>query len=137
MKILKYDYLPKEALMVRMTVFVDEQGFVDEVDEIDNIATHLVAFDDGEAIATCRLFLKENSYVLGRFAVLKPFRKKGVGRCLLSAAENAIIKIGGKELRLHSQLRAAEFYEKSGYERFGEIELEENCPHIWMKKELY
>ena len=35
-----YDYLPESAKFVRQTVFVDEQGFVNELDETDNIATH-------------------------------------------------------------------------------------------------
>ena len=26
------------------------------------------------------------------------------------------------------------FYEKQGYLPYGEIELEEDCPHIWMRK---
>lgn len=35
-----YDYLPESAKFVRQTVFVDEQGFVNELDETDNIATY-------------------------------------------------------------------------------------------------
>jgi len=136
MVIWTYNYLPEEALKVRMTVFVDEQGFVDEVDEIDSFATHFVVYNDGQAIATCRLFLKDNKYILGRFAVIKAFRKNGIGRKLLTAAEEYVKNKGYNELRLHSQIRAAVFYEKCGYHRFGEIELQENYPHIWMKKEL-
>jgi len=68
--------------------------------------------------------------------VIKAFRKNGIGRKLLTAAEEYVKNKGYNELRLHSQIRAAVFYEKCGYHRFGEIELQENYPHIWMKKEL-
>ena len=37
-----YDYLPESAKFVRQTVFVEEQGFVNELDETDNIAMHIV-----------------------------------------------------------------------------------------------
>ena len=37
-----FDYLPLEAKNIRETVFVNEQGFNYEFDDIDDIATHLV-----------------------------------------------------------------------------------------------
>ena len=136
MKILSYDYLPQDAFDIRVKVFMDEQGFVDEMDETDSFATHFLAFDGEKAVATCRVFQKNGQFILGRFAVLKEYRKQGVGRLLLNAAEQKVKELGGSELILHSQLRAKEFYEKCGYVCFGEIELEENYPHIWMKKIL-
>lgn len=68
MIIKKYDICPEEAVQIRLTVFVDEQGFQDEFDEIDKYATHLVAFDNDKPIATCRVFKKGNSgeYFVGR-----------------------------------------------------------------------
>ena len=35
---------------------------------------------------------------------------------------------------LHAQIQAQQFYEKQGDLPYGEIEYEENCPHIWMLK---
>ena len=40
-----YDTLPEEAVRIREVVFVEEQGFQDEFDEIDSYAKHLVLFD--------------------------------------------------------------------------------------------
>ena len=54
----------------------------------------------------------------------------------MSFVEATLLSVGYNELYLHSQLRAKKFYEKCGFVSFGEIELEENCPHIWMKKSL-
>ena len=48
----KYDFLPPEALEIRIKVFVDEQGFCDEFDATDAVATHLVLFDGDSAVDT-------------------------------------------------------------------------------------
>ena len=49
-----YDTLPEEAVRIRKTVFVEEQGFQDEFDKIDSYARHLVLFDGENPIAVCR-----------------------------------------------------------------------------------
>ena len=41
--------LPKEAIDIRITVFTDEQGFFDEFDDTDRVATHFIAFDGEKA----------------------------------------------------------------------------------------
>ncbi len=134
MDIFKYDYLPEEAKEIRIKVFVEEQGFTDEMDEIDDIATHFVAFSGKKPVGTCRIFETKDGYVLGRLAVLKEFRKNGVGKELLKFAQETVAEKGGSFLKLHSQTHAINFYEKCGYKSFGEIEYEQDCPHIWMIK---
>ena len=135
-EIKKYATLPKCALDIRITVFVKEQGFVDDEDETDKVALHLVLLEDGTPIATCRVFVREDDgeYLLGRFAVLKEYRGRGVGRELLCFAEDSVRELGGTRLTLHSQYDAREFYEKCGYSQEGDIEYEQGCPHVWMYK---
>ena len=136
MSIRTYHTLPQEALAVRMAVFVDEQGFVDEFDDTDSIATHLVLFDGETPIGTCRIFPAgvTSTYILGRLAVLKPYRGHGCGSRLITAAEEYVRSVGGTALALHSQCQAQVFYEKCGYLPYGDVEDEQGCPHIWMKK---
>ena len=139
MEILSFSTLPPEAALIRQKVFVEEQGFQYEFDEIDDISTHFVLFDDNSTpIAACRVFWSEknNSYVLGRLAVIKEYRGKGLGRTIVDDAEKHIKKMGGKELQLHAQCRITEFYKRIGFTPFGEVEYEEDCPHIWMKKSI-
>lgn len=138
MKICIYEnQLPDQAKFIRETVFVEEQGFKEEFDTTDNISTHLVAYDGDKAAATCRFYQDDDgNYFLGRLAVLKEYRGKGVGAQLVNKAEECIMIRGGKELKLHSQLRAKPFYEKIGYNSFGEVDYDEDCKHIWMKKKL-
>ena len=138
MDIKVYNYLPEGALDVRITVFVDEQGFCDEVDDTDSVATHLLMLDGEKAVATCRFFPDDTDgkYILGRLCVLREYRGRGLGSELLKAAEKAAKDKGANSLWLHSQLHAKDFYSRLGYTVSSGIEYEQHAPHVWMKKEL-
>ena len=127
---------PQDAIMIRQTVFVQEQGFRDEFDDIDGYATHFLMYDDGRPVGVCRVFPQNEDYILGRLAVMKAYRGKQLGSALVRAACDHVKSLGGSVLRLHSQCHAAGFYEKLGFTAYGEIEYEEHCPHIWMEKKL-
>ncbi|TGY98369.1 GNAT family N-acetyltransferase [Petralouisia muris] len=133
-----YDTLPLEAVEIRKLVFVEEQGFKNEFDEIDIYASHLVMFKSNVPIATCRFFKKQHisCYVIGRIAVIKEYRGQKLGAELIKKAEEIVCKNGGKYIMLHAQIQAQHFYEKQGYLPYGEIEYDENCPHIWMSKKI-
>ncbi|MBR2907850.1 MAG: GNAT family N-acetyltransferase [Clostridia bacterium] len=137
-KIDHYSALPDAAREIRIEVFVEEQGFIEEFDATDDVSTHFLVFDGDRAVATCRIFPseKKGSYTLGRFAVRKEYRGQGLGASLLSAAEEYVRKVNGDRLVLHAQCAAQGFYEKCGYTAYGEIEYEQDCPHTQMKKSL-
>ena len=137
-RVKRYTVLPDAARELRIKVFVEEQGFIEEFDATDGISTHFVAFVGDSAIGTCRVFKTENapSYTLGRLAVCKRYRKNGVGRALLNAAEEYVRKTDRTKLILHAQCAAQGFYERCGYTAYGEIEYEQDSPHTWMKKSV-
>lgn len=138
MNIKCYDTLPLEAMEIRKLVFVEEQGFENEFDDIDTYANHLVMFDNDVPIATCRFFKEQGSegYTVGRIAVIKNYRGQSLGAKLLKATEEIVYNNGGDYITLHAQLRAKEFYEKQGYSSYGTMDYDEDCPHIWMSKKL-
>lgn len=139
LKISVYDCLVQEARDIRLEVFVEEQGFVDELDEIDQVAEHFVMYaDDGRPAATCRVFWNEEieGYMLGRLAVRREYRGQRAGAVMMEEVEKHVQSKGGKSITLHAQCRASGFYRKQGYVEFGEIGEEEGCPHVWMKKEI-
>lgn len=139
MQIKTYPYLAEDAEFIRKKVFMEEQGFQKELDDIDEIALHLVMYNEKkEPIAVCRIFegTEEKQFVLGRLAVVKAYRGKNIGAKMIQEAEKQVLQKGGNSLILHAQCRAKGFYEKSGYREFGKVEDEEGCPHIWMKKQL-
>lgn len=126
--------LPQDAKNIRIEVFMKEQGFENEFDEIDNLCHHIVAFDEGKPIGTCRFFKENNHYTIGRVAVLKEYRNQHIGNLLLKSAEKEIKRINGDVIVVHAQVRVSSFYEKQGYIQFGQIDDDEGFPHKWMKK---
>ena len=127
-----------EAKSIREEVFIHEQGFSYDYDNLDDVAAHIVLFDGETPVGTCRILESEESgvYFFGRLAVKKECRKNGAGSMLVEAAKEHALKSGGKRVILHAQLQAKEFYLKQGFLEYGEIEYEEDCPHIWMKFDL-
>lgn len=138
MEIKEYKGLPEGAVGIRQDVFVTEQGFTDEFDETDAVATHLLALDGDRPVGTCRVFPKGKggAFMLGRLAVRKEYRGKGLGAALIAAAEEAVKKQGGKTVCLHAQEKAQGFYLAVGYTPFGKADEEQGCPHVWMMKSI-
>ena len=95
-----YDYLPQEAIDIRTAVFINEQGFQDEFDDIDKKAIHIVLFEDNRPIAVCRVYYSEDKkcYVIGRIAVMKEYRGKAYGAKVVQMAENEIKKKSGSKI---------------------------------------
>ncbi|WKY48154.1 GNAT family N-acetyltransferase [Eubacteriaceae bacterium ES3] len=130
--------LTEAEIEIRTEVFVDEQGFNEEFDTIDGQAVHLLYYLDKLAVAVCRYYPDKESgtFILGRFAVRKPYRGKNLGKELLAGAEKEVLKDGGHKIVLSSQVTARSFYEKCGFTAIGEVYLDEHCPHIRMEKTL-
>ena len=124
------------ARPVRERVFIDEQRVPRELewDESDEASEHAVACDaEGSAIGTARL-LPDGK--LGRMAVLRAWRGRGVGAALLTALLARARERGIARVTLHAQTHAAGFYRRFGFsERGGEF-LEAGIPHVEMTLEV-
>ena len=127
--------LPEEARLLRTLIFIEEQGFVREFDDLDDTAVHIVAFDGDKPIGTCRYYPRpDGSYAIGRIAVAREYRGKGVGSALVLEAERRVALLGAKTTVVAAQLRAAGFYRSLGYTEQGSPYPEEHVPHILMVK---
>lgn len=127
--------LPEEARLLRTLIFIEEQGFVREFDDLDDTAVHIVAFDGDKPIGTCRYYPRpDGSYAIGRIAVARGYRGKGVGSALVLEAERRVALLGAKTTVVSAQLRAAGFYRSLGYTEQGSPYPEEHVPHILMVK---
>ena len=138
MEIRIFDKINTDARYIRNTVFIEEQGFEREYDEIDSFATHIVIYDGTTALGTCRVFFDEalGCYHTGRIAVLKDYRGKGLGRELVTEAEKVAKSKGGKYIYIGGQVRVSDFYVKLGYTPYGDVYMDEGVPHIGLKKSL-
>jgi predicted GNAT family N-acyltransferase len=138
MEIKVLDKINDDARYIRNTVFIEEQGFEREYDDIDSFAAHIVIYEGDTALGTCRVFFDEElgCYHTGRIAVLKEHRGKGLGRILVTEAEKAAKGMGGTEVFIGGQVRVKDFYIRLGYIPYGEEYLDEGVPHIGLKKSL-
>jgi predicted GNAT family N-acyltransferase len=124
--------LAEKAFAIRKTVFVEEQG-VDATLEYDHEeeARHYLLFLGEKPIATARWRETEKGIKLERFAVLPPFRNRGIGDVILKEVLKDVVPLG-KMIYLHSQLKAVPFYERNGFEKVGEQFTEAEIEHFLM-----
>ncbi|HBN10100.1 MAG TPA: N-acetyltransferase [Cyanobacteria bacterium UBA8530] len=133
------DPLLSEALAVRQEVFIEEQGIdpLIELDDYDYIAWHILAREGGRAIATARLVtLDATTAKIGRVAVLKQYRERGLASQLLAMLIEYCVREGFSKVVLDAQLSALRLYEKQGFQAVGPVFLEAEIPHQRMEKTL-
>ncbi len=127
-----------DAKEIRQSIFVDEQHFKNEFDDIDARAYHVVAYNNKKPVATARFFTDEDeNYHIGRIAVRKNLRGHNMGRSIVSFCEERISDLHGRQIIISSQTRAKGFYLTLGYREYGEEYMDEHVPHISMKKVLF
>ncbi len=117
---------------IRHAVFVKEQQVPEslEQDEHDAHCLHLLVRDlNGRPIATGRLLADGH---LGRVAVLRDWRRRGVGRAVVARLMELAREQGLPRVELHAQTQALAFYETLGFRAEGEEFLEAGIPHRLM-----
>ena len=121
---------------VREMVFVREQKVPPELewDGRDEQCLHMLAEDrDGNPIGTGRLLPDGH---IGRMAVLREWRGRGVGSALLRALMEEGRKRGFETMILAAQVQAMPFYEKAGFVAEGDVFDDAGIPHrnmVWRK----
>lgn len=121
----------KRALSIRLRVFVREQAVPREIelDTDDQRATHFLACMGSRAVGTARVVTRRKEAKIGRMAVLKSFRQKGVGRELLKQSVKSARKSGASSIILHAQVPVIDFYEKMGFRCVGRAFMEAGILH--------
>ena len=128
----------EQALALREQVFCVEQGVALEADRdgLDEQAIQVVAIEAGRVVATCRVLVDDGVGRLGRMAVERAFRGRGVGAAILAAAEQSARDAGARLMRLHAQRYVEDMYTAAGYTPYGRPFVEEGIPHVSMEKPL-
>ena len=129
----------KEAFEVRKKVFVEEQGISEdlELDGHDSEALHTVVKDGKRVIGTARvLFLATNQAKLERMAILKPFRRQGIGSEIISFLNEELRNRQIVQIVLHAQYPVVAFYKSCGFVESGSPFFEAGIKHIKMQRRL-
>lgn len=131
-----YAEAAEDLRKVRETVFVLEQGVPAalEWDGSDSACHHVIARDPaGAPIGTGRLTPDRR---IGRMAVLREWRGRGVGDALLQALVEQARALGWPEVSLHAQVSAESFYARHGFVPQGGRFEEAGIEHQTMRRAL-
>ncbi len=121
---------------VRTAVFIVEQRVPEamEWDGDDCDSAHALAEDGaGHAIGCARLLADGH---IGRVAVLREWRGRGVGEALMRCMLGVARANGHRRVALRSQTHACAFYARHGFVAEGGVYDEAGIPHQTMTCEL-
>ncbi len=140
LQILDYDS-PEYLKMVKLRDDILRKplgmGFTKEELEKEKDNMMIAAFEDQQILGCCMLVEEKPEIVrLRQMAVLNNVQGKGIGRALMTFAENLARDRGYKQITMHARKHAIGFYEKMGYHVHGSEFTEVTIPHFVMQKSL-
>ena len=133
----KYEDLKTECNLIRYEVFVQEQNVPEniEIDERDEVCTHVILRINNNPIGTGRIDLEKQGKI-GRLAIVKEFRNKGYGTLILNKLEEIARQNNLTSVWLNAQKASLNFYLKLGYQIISDEFIEANIIHLTMSKKL-
>jgi len=128
-----------EMIDLRMKVLLDPIGiprsYINPEKEKED--TLIGAFEQDKLIGCCILTYLDNSTLqLRQMAVDQSLQTKGIGRNIISFAEQIAKEKGYQMLMMHARDTVMAFYEKCGYAIAGEQFFEVGIGHHRMEKRL-
>ena len=128
-----------DLLQLRSEIFVVEQNCVYlDLDGKDKVALHLFGEFEGKIVAHARLFKAGISFEnasIGRVTVAADYRDRKWGHDLMrEAIAGILLHFGESQITIGAQLYLKKFYESHGFMQTSEMYLEDDIPHIEMKK---
>jgi GNAT superfamily N-acetyltransferase len=103
--------------------------------EADRADTHVVAIVDGTLVGCLILVDVDAQTVKMRQVAVEPaFQNRGIGVKLVEFSEIYALKKGFSTMTLHARAPVVPFYEKLGYQVFGEEFIEVTIPHFAIRK---
>lgn len=117
---------------LRRIVFIEEQSVpeADEIDDLDDLAIHLLATDQGTPIGSARLLVDGETGKIGRVLVLASHRGRGIGADLIRAAVARFATMPEiTRVKLGAQTHALEFYTRLGFTAYGPLYMDAGIEH--------
>ncbi len=124
---------------IRREVFCVEQGVPESIewDDLDAVCRHFLLWLDGAAVATARTRpYGTNLLKIERVAVLKSYRRRGLGRVLMEHILAAARASSADDAVLNAQTAVRTFYADLGFIAEGPEFIEVDIPHVHMRLKL-
>jgi predicted GNAT family N-acyltransferase len=129
----------KDVVMLRHDVLRKPIGLsISQEDIEDDKNQYIIISLDNEEVVGC-LFIKivsQENVKFRQMAIAENDQHKGIGRAIISFAENFCQLNKYKIIELHARKTALEFYQKQNYQSIGEEFNEVGIPHFKMLKTL-
>jgi len=128
----------QKVFQLRTEVFVNEQHVpIDlEMDAFDQVAIHMICTENLETVGCGRIILDGSVAWIGRVAVKKDWRNKGIGRQLMVKMMKVALEKGATTISLHAQLPVVGFYQNLGFSAHGETFIDAGIEHIEMNYQV-
>lgn len=126
-------------LQLRSEVFVVEQNCVyQDIDGKDEKALHVIGYYNGEIVAYTRIFDKGYYFdetSIGRVVISPKYRDKKWGYQLMQVSIDAINEyFNDTKITISAQQYLTKFYQSLGFVQTSEVYLEDDIPHVQMKR---
>ncbi|MDA0866783.1 MAG: GNAT family N-acetyltransferase [Cyanobacteria bacterium] len=133
--VVDYGAYQTDIHQLRQAVFVHEQQVPAwfETDPLDPLCRHVLAYWNGWVVGTGRLTPEGR---IGRVAVAKPLRRRGVGRQMMAELLEEAKRQGQQYVVLAAQCHAIPFYEKLGFYCEGVPYEHVGIKHVTMRKSV-
>lgn len=126
-------------LKLRTDVFVVEQNCpYPELDDKDQIATHIFLYEKLEIVAYARVFAPSDYFddyaAIGRIVTHKDHRDQKLGRKIVNESLAYCRKVFGEDqsIKIAAQTYLTSFYESFGFNIKSDEFLEDGIPHFYM-----
>lgn len=129
----------QEMIELRNNILRKPLGLSFSADELEKEKHDiLIGCYEEDKLEGCCLLTKTGDGVvrLRQMAVTPNLQGKGIGRVLMSFAENVARDKGFRKITMHARKNAVGFYEKLGYKIVSDEFEEVTIPHYEMEKEL-
>ena len=134
-----------DIVHLREQVFVVEQTCAyQEVDGYDKVALHLMGTLNGKLMGYARLFPANIEYhgavlpedaIIGRVVSHSDARGTGMGHQIIQRSIDALAQnFGASPITISAQERLVPFYNQHGFVATSDVYLEDDMPHIRMRR---
>ncbi|HLC60383.1 MAG TPA: GNAT family N-acetyltransferase [Candidatus Nanoarchaeia archaeon] len=124
----------KKVLEVRRVVFIEGQKVLEEreKDGLDISSKHAIVFYKNRVIGCARVRFLNEKVKLERIALLKNYRRKGIGNILMKYLITYSKKSQSKGIVMHAQYYLKNYYGRFGFKPKGRIFMDAGIRHIEM-----